>query len=164
MRHQITKLSKDELKVALHKSILDATESEIRTVFDIFDFQLKEFHKLQACFAAWVEFEIHFKRTYLMRIHADKNKLECTNEYITFQNGSEGESCHGLAIPTPHTLAEVLVFFINSFAPNILRSAGYCVNYDAETSPYSSLEEAQEYMKLVQETCETIIKKGNENE
>lgn len=99
-----------------------------------------------------------------MRIQADKNKLECTNEYITFQNGSEGESCHGLAIPTPSTLAEVLIFFINSFAPNILRNAGYCVNYDAENSPYSSLEEAQEYMRLVQETCETIVKKGNKDE
>ena len=160
MRHQITKLSKDELKATLHKNILDATESEIRTIFDIFDFQLKEFNKSETN----VDFEIHFKRTYLMRIQADKNKLECTNEYITFQNGSEGESCHGLAIPTPSTLAEVLIFFINSFAPNILKSAGYCVNYDAETSPYSSLEEAQEYMKLVQETCETIIKKGSKYE
>lgn len=160
MKHQIIKLSKDELKATLHKNILDATESGIRTVFDIFDFQLKEFSKSETN----VDFEIHFKRTYLMHIQADKGKLECTNEYITFQNGSEGESCHGLAIPTPSTLAEVLIFFINSFAPNILKSAGYCVNYDAETSPYSSLEEAQEYMRLVQETCETIIKKGNENE
>lgn len=160
MRHQITKLSKDKLKATLHKNILDATESEIRTVFDIFNFQLKEFNKSEAN----VDFEIHFKRTYLMRIRADKGKLECTNEYIAFQNESEGESCHGLAIPTPHTLAEVLVFFINSFAHNILRSAGYCVNYDAENSPYSSLEEAQEYMRLVQETCETIVKKGNKDE
>lgn len=160
MKHEIAKLSRGELKAALRNNILDATESEIRTIFNIFDFQLKEFAKSETN----VDFEIHFKRTYLMRIQADKNKLKCTNEYVTFQNGSEGESCHGLVIPTPHTLAEVLVFFINSFAQNILKSAGYCVNYDAETSPYSSLEEAQEYMRLVQETCETIIKKGNENE
>lgn len=160
MRHQITKLSKDGLKATLHKNILDATESEIRTVFDIFDFQLKEFAKSEAN----VDFEIHFKRTYLMRIQADKNKLECTNEYITFQNGSEGESCHGLAIPTPSTLAEVLVFFINSFAPNILKSAGYTVSYDKETSVYDSMEEAQEYMRLVQDVCETIIKKGGKHE
>lgn len=160
MRHSIKKFTKEEVKSTLGNSILRCTEEETRAIFDIFDFQLKEFTKSETN----VDFEIHFKRTYLMRIQADKNKFECTNEYITFQNGSEGESCHGLAIPTPHTLAEVLVFFINSFAPNILRSAGYCVNYDAETSPYSSLEEAQEYMRLVQETCETIINKRNKDE
>lgn len=160
MRYTIKKFTKDEVKSILTKSILDCTKEEIRVVFDIFDFQLKEFYKT----ASGIDFEIHFKRTYLMRIKADSNKLECSNEYVTFQNGAKGESCHGLAIPTPATLAEVLVFFINSFAPNILRSAGYCVNYDAETSPYGSLEEAQEYMKLVQDVCETIIKKGNGNE
>ena len=160
MRHSIRKFTKEEVKSVLSNNILRCTEEETRAIFDIFDFQLKEFIISETD----VDFEIHFKRTYLMRIKADKNKLECTNEYITFQNGSEGESCHGLAIPTPSTLAEVLVFFINSFAPNILRSAGYCVNYDAETSPYSSLEEAQEYMKLVQDVCETIIKKGDNNE
>lgn len=160
MRHSIKKFTKEEVKSILSNNILRCTEEETRAIFDIFDFQLKEFIISETD----VDFEIHFKRTYLMRIRANKNKLECTNEYITFQNGSEGESCHGLAIPTPSTLAEVLVFFINSFAPNILKSAGYCVNYDAETSPYSSLEEAQEYMKLVQETCETIIKKGSKYE
>lgn len=160
MRHSIKKFTKEEVKSILSNNILRCTEEETRTIFDIFDFQLKEFIISETD----VDFEIHFKRTYLMRIKADKNKLKCTNEYITFQNGSEGESCHGLVIPTPSTLAEVLIFFINSFAPNILRSAGYCVNYDAETSPYSSLEEAQEYMKLVQDVCETIIKKGNNNE
>lgn len=160
MRHSIKKFTKEEVKSILSKNILRCTEEETRAIFDIFDFQLKEFIISETD----IDFEIHFKRTYLMRIRADKNKLECTNEYITFQNGSEDESCHGLVIPTPSTLAEVLIFFINSFAPNILRSAGYCVNYDAETSPYSSLEEAQEYMKLVQDVCETIIKKGNNNE
>lgn len=160
MRHSIKKFTKEEVKSILSNNILRSTEEETRAIFAIFDFQLKEFIISKAN----VDFEIHFKRTYLMRIKADKNKLECTNEYITFQNGTEGESCHGLAIPTPSTLAKVLVFFINSFAPNILRSAGYCVNYDAETSPYISLEEAQEYMKLVQDVCETIIKKGNKHE
>ena len=160
MRHSIKKFTKEEVKSILSNNILRCTEEETRAIFDIFDFQLKEFIISETD----VDFEIHFKRTYLMHIQADKNKLECANEYITFQNGTEGESCHGLAIPTPSTLAEVLVFFINSFAPNILRSAGYCVNYDEENSVYSSIEEAQEYMKLVQDVCETIIKKGNKHE
>lgn len=160
MIHIITKLTKDKVKAALLKNILEDTEAEIRTVFDIFDFQLKEFDQSEST----VDFEIHFKRTYLMRIQANDKKLRCTNEYITFQNGDDNDNCHGLAIPLPATLAEVLVFFINSFAPNILKSAGYCVSYDEENSVYSSMEEAQDYMRLVQNTCETIIKKGNEHE
>jgi hypothetical protein len=153
MAHIITKLTKDEIRAALLKNILENTETEIRTVFDIFDFQLKEFNKSDGC----ANFEVHFKRTYLIRIKADKSKLEYSNEYVTFQN-SDNSSCHGLAIPAPATLAEVLMFFINSFAPNILKSAGYCVNYDEENSIYSSIEEAQEYMKLVQDVCGSVIK------
>ncbi len=153
MAHIITKLTKGEVKAALLKNILENTETEIRTVFDIFDFQLKEFNKSNDC----TDFEVHFKRTYLMRIKADKNKLECSNEYVTFKN-NDNSSCHGLAIPLPATLAEVLMFFINSFASNILKNAGYCVNYDEENSVYSSIEEAQEYMKLVQDVCGSIIK------
>ena len=160
MIHIITKLTKEEIKAALLKNILENTETELRTVFDIFDFKLKEFAQTKDS----VDFEIHFKRTYLMRIMADKSKkLECSNEYVTFQN-NDNSSCHGLAIPLPATLAEVLVFFINSFAPNILKSAGYSVSYDEENSVYSSMEEAQEYMRLVQDVCETVIKKGNKHE
>lgn len=153
MAHIITKLTKDEVRVALLKNILENTETEIRTVFNIFDFELKEFNKSDG----YVNFEVHFKRTYLIRIKADKSKLEYSNEYVTFQN-SDTSSCHGLAIPMPATLAEVLMFFINSFAPNILKSAGYCVNYDEENSIYSSIEEAQKYMKLVQDVCGSVIK------
>lgn len=159
MVHIITKLTKDEIKAALLKNILENTEDELRTVFNIFDFQLKEFGKSKDS----VEFEIHFKRTYLMRLNVMKDRLGCFNEYVTFQN-SDNSNCHGLVIPLPATLAEILVFFINSFAPNILKSAGYCVNYDEENSVYSSMEEAQEYIRLVQNTCETITKKGGENE
>lgn len=153
MAHIITKLTKDDVRIALLKNILESAEAEIRTVFDIFDFQLKEFNKSNNC----ADFEVHFKRTYLIRIKADKSKLECSNEYITFQN-NDNSSCHGLAIPLPATLAEVLMFFINSFASNILKSAGYTVSYDEENSVYSSIEEAQEYMKLVQDVCGSVIK------
>lgn len=153
MAHIITKLTKDDVRIALLKNILENTEAEIRTVFDIFDFQLKEFNKSNNC----ADFEVHFKRTYLIHIKADKSKLECSNEYITFQN-NDNSSCHGLAIPLPATLAEVLMFFINSFASNILKSAGYTVSYDEENSVYGSIEEAQEYMKLVQDVCGSVIK------
>lgn len=153
MAHIITKLTKDDVRIALLKNILENTEAEIRTVFDIFDFQLKEFNKSNNR----ADFEVHFKRTYLIRIKADKSKLECSNEYITFQN-NDNSGCHGLAIPLPATLAEVLIFFINSFASNILKSAGYTVSYDEENSVYGSIEEAQEYMKLVQDVCGSVIK------
>lgn len=153
MAHIITKLTKDEVRAALLKNILENTEAEIRTVFNIFDFELKEFSKSDG----YANFEVHFKRTYLIRIKADKSKLGYSNEYVTFQN-SDNSSCHGLTIPMPATLAEILMFFINSFAPNILKSAGYCVNYDEENSIYSSIEEAQEYMKLVQDVCGSVIK------
>ncbi len=144
MRHQITKLSKEQLTTTLHKSMKDCTENEIRFIFNIFDFNLKEFYQEKGL----VDFEIHFKRNYLMRVILQGNLLHFSNEYVNFQ--SEDDSTNGVSMPYPKTILDVVMVFINLFSPNILKKAGYELSYNPEASIFDSIEEAQEYMELIQ--------------
>lgn len=144
MRHYITKLTKEQLTAAIHKNMRDCTENEIRFIFNIFGLNLKEFCKEDSL----VDFEIHFKRNYLMRVIAQKSMLHFYNEYINFS--SEGDNTNGVSMPYPDTILEVVILFINLFTPNVLKKAGYELSYDPETSIFDSIKEAQEYMELIQ--------------
>lgn len=145
MRHHIIKLTKEQLTAALHKNMRDCTENEIRFIFSIFDFNLKEFYQD----GSLVDFEIHFKRNYLMRVVLQRNLLHFSNEYINFS--SENDSTNGVSMPYPDTILDVVMLFINIFSPNVLKKAGYELSYNPETSIFDSIEEAQEYMELIQE-------------
>ena len=145
MRHHIIKLTKEQLTAALHKNMRDCTENEIRFIFSIFDFNLKEFYQD----GSLVDFEIHFKRNYLMRVVLQRNLLHFSNEYINFS--SENDSTNGVSMPYPDTILDVVMLFINLFSPNVLKKAGYELSYNPETSIFDSIEEAQEYMELIQE-------------
>ena len=145
MRHHIIKLTKEQLTAALHKNMRDFTENEIRFIFSIFDFNLKEFYQD----GSLVDFEIHFKRNYLMRVVLQRNLLHFSNEYINFS--SENDSTNGVSMPYPDTILDVVMLFINLFSPNVLKKAGYELSYNPETSIFDSIEEAQEYMELIQE-------------
>ncbi len=144
MRHSITKLTKEQLMATLHKGMKGCTEDEIRFVFSIFDFNLKEFYQEDSL----VDFEIHFKRNYLMRVVAQGSLLHFNNEFISFQ--AESDSTNGMSMPYPKTILDVIIVFINLFSPNILKKAGYELSYNPETSVFDSIEEAQEYMELIQ--------------
>lgn len=145
MRHHIIKLTKEQLTTALHKNMRDCTENEIRFIFSIFDFNLKEFYQD----GSLVDFEIHFKRNYLMRVVLQRNLLHFSNEYINFS--SENDSTNGVSMQYPDTILDVVMLFINLFSPNVLKKAGYELSYNPETSIFDSIEEAQEYMELIQE-------------
>ena len=145
MRHHIIKLTKEQLTTALHKNMRDCTENEIRFIFSIFDFNLKEFYQD----GSLVDFEIHFKRNYLMRVVLQRNLLHFSNEYINFS--SENDSTNGVSMPYPDTILDVVMLFINLFSSNVLKKAGYELSYNPETSIIDSIEEAQEYMELIQE-------------
>lgn len=157
MRHNITKLTVEQLKATLHKDMRDCTENEIRFIFSIFDLNLKEFRKE----GDLVDFEIHFKRNYLMRVVAKRNLLHFSNEYINFS--SENDSTNGVSMPYPDTILDVVMLFINLFSPNVLKKAGYELSYNPETSTFDSIEEAQEYMELIQSEGQKERKEaGNE--
>ena len=146
----LEKLSKEKLIEALHKPIMECSEEEIRFVFHIFGFNLKE-----ACFNddIGMNFEVHYKRVYIVRVVCTlSHLLSFENEYIDF-----GDKTHGISMGHTETLAETMVVFINMFTPNLLQSAGYQIKYDPANSLFESLEEAQDYLKTIQEEAQKII-------
>lgn len=146
----ITKLTKDELIQALNKNLMECSENEIRFVFDVFNLTLKEGH-FHDNFG--LRFEIHFKRTFIVRVVTNSSKtLSFENEYVNF-----GEGAHGIAMGKVETLAETLVVFINMFTPNLLQHAEYNINFEEEHSLFENLEEAQDYLKTIQDEAQKII-------
>lgn len=147
----IEKLTKEQLSKALHKNLLLCSENEIRFVFATFGLTIKEGHCNEE--HGGLDFEVHFRRTYIARIKTTASgMLYLQNEYVNFGNDS-----HSLMFGTVESLAETLVVFINMFFPNLLQQAGYEVKYDPEQSLFESMEEAQDYIQAVQDEAQAII-------
>lgn len=141
---KMKKIAKEELQKVLHKNILNCTENEIRFLFHALDLQLKEFKQE----IGRVQFEIHFKRNYIMKIEAGNGPLCFSNEYIDFGEGSTGISTGNM-----DTILEIINTFFNLFGPNILKKASYSIGYNESRSLFDSLEEAQEYLSIIQQTA-----------
>lgn len=146
------KLTKDELIKALHKELMECSVDEIRFVFHVFGFNLKELDSKGGGDTA-IDFEIHYKRVYIVRVVVSTNNvLTFENEYVNF-----GNDTHGIVMGQAETLAETIVVFINMFMPNLLQSAGYEISFKEDMSLFDNLEEAQDYLQTIQDEAQKII-------
>lgn len=150
------KLSKEQMQEALQKPVLNCTEDEIRFVFHLFSFDLKELKQE----TGRVCFEIHFKVHYIAKAELSSTGMAFSNEWINFGD----EYTHGIAMSTPTCLGELIVMFINMFAPNLLQNAGYNLAFNEQWSILDSLEEAQQYLEVAQNTMAEIVKPHNEKQ
>lgn len=148
------KFTKEQLADILHKNILQCDLDEVKFLFNIFALSIKEFSHIPG---EAVDFEIHFKRVYIMRTQARKDCFTFDNEYIDFHLEETDADTHGITSPLPETMADVIVSFINIFTPNVLKNAGYEVSFDPRSSAFESLEEAQDYLVHVQKVTDEII-------
>lgn len=144
------KLTKEQMQEALRKPILNCTEGEIRFIFHLFSFDLKEFKQE----TGRVRFEVHFKTNYIARVEISNMAMVLSNEWIVFGE----DNSHGISMEAPPCAGALLVAFINMFAPNLLQHAGYNLSYNSEWSVLESLEEAQEYVETAQTTMADIVK------
>lgn len=145
---KMKKIAKEELQKKLHKNILKCSEEEIRFMFHVLSFDLKEFKQEMGR----VQFEVHYTRTYVMRIEAGNGPLCFNNEWIDF-----GEGSTGVCMGNMDTIAEIIATFMNMFGPNILDDIDYGVYYNKNWSIFDSLEEAQSYLEAMQKTIGEII-------
>lgn len=152
----MNKLTKEQMQEALRKSILNCTESELRFLFHIFSFDLKEFKQE----TGRVRFEVHFKTSYIARVEITDMVMALSNEWVVFGENNS----HGISMEAPPCAGALLVAFVNMFAPNLLTQAGYGLSYNSEWSVLDSLEEAQEYIETAQSTMTEIVKPYNETQ
>ena len=144
------KLSKEQMEVALRKHILQCTEDEIRFVFHIVNFDLKEFHQE----VGRVQFEIHFTRFYVIKVTITQEMLVFSNEWMVFND----QNSHALdAIATPPMLFMVMNRFIQTFA-QILQEMQWRPVYIDGYSVFEDGKTAKEYFELFQQTANKISK------
>lgn len=138
------KLTKEQVKEVLNKRPCELTHEELTFIFYIFSFQVKEYYSGENN----ISFEIHFERTFIIRVNYPKEKglMSFNNEFVNF-----GEGCHGTAMPRAKDTGELIRLFVNMFYDNLLSSANYTATYDEEESMFDSQEEASEYLKFVQD-------------
>ncbi len=150
------KLSKEQIQEVLHKNIMNCTENELRFVFHVLSFDLKEMK--QEC--GRTRFEVHFKCNYVMRIEIAGNHLSFSNEWIRFNE----EYAHRLLTSTPDCLGKLVVIFINMFMPNVLQKINYGIVYNEDWSVFDSYEEAHSYFITMQTEIEKILESTKEKE
>lgn len=147
------KLTKETTQQVLRTSTLDLSEEEIRFVFHIFDFDLKEFQKE----IGRIRFEVHHKVQYIARIELTSTDMVFSNEWLNFGDGNE----HGLAMPLPKCLGEILVMFVNVFSALIPPAQWIDNSALVRRNIFESEKEAEEYLNVARAAIADIVKPYN---
>ncbi len=147
-------MTKEEVKEALKKKPSDLSREELKFIFSVFCFAIKEYEKTEST----LSFEIHYKRTYLIKVKYPvlKGLMSFRNEFIDFDD----DGTHAISMSALENTSELLTVFINMFYDNILKKVGYQGYWDEDLpSPFQSLEEAQEMLSFVQNEIDKNIQK-----
>ena len=145
------KLSKEQMEVALRKHILNCTEDELRFVFHLLNFDLKEFRQE----TARVTFEVHFTRFYVIKISVTPEMTAFSNEWIVF---NDDKNNHGLEVVTPPMFFNILNMMMNFFGEALLNPMAWKPTFIPGWSIFADGVEAKEYFDLFQKTADSIIK------
>jgi hypothetical protein len=96
------KITTEELTQILAAKPVQANELELKEVFALLGFKLKEYSK--ASLSPFQSFEVHYRRTYLFKLEVDDTRcLSLSNEFINF-----GDGCHGMSFGGVDTVKEVI--------------------------------------------------------
>jgi hypothetical protein len=143
------KMTIDELKEILSKKPVLTNEMEIKEVFSLLGFKLKEYYK--AGLSASQSYEVHYRRNYLIRVHVDDSRcVSISNEFIKFEEGCSGVSFGG--IDTVTELIQTVVLM----AQRIDRSYKGEAYFDEEESEYTE----EEYAALIEVLNEEVFKEA----
>lgn len=140
-------MTKEEIKDAFNKRPSELTKEELSELFGVFSFLIKEYNKSDQK----VLFEVHYRRTFIIRIEypIEKGAMSFNNEFVDF-----GEETHGIATGRANNMSELINIIFNMFNDNLLAKVRHSIFFDEENSVYSSEEEHFEMFKYVQSLFE----------
>lgn len=149
------KLTEETLQKTLHTPILNLSEADIRFVFHILDFDLKEYKQE----TGRIKFEVHNKITYIASIEITVNGMVFSNEWVNFGYGNE----HGLSMPMPipKCLGEIIVMFTNVFAPQESTLGWIDLKDMVRRNIFESEDEAKKYLDILVATVIKIVEPYN---
>lgn len=136
-------ITKKQLKEIMAKCPYEISKEELSFAFGIFGLSIKEYQISKFN----LNFEVHFRCTYIAKIRygISKGGISFYNEFLNLCDG-----CHGITMGNIDRTADLIQIFINMFYDNLLAKAQYALYYDEETSPFDSIEQAQNYLKYAQ--------------
>jgi hypothetical protein len=144
------KLTTTELTGVLEQKPVLANEMEIKEVFGLLGLKVKEYHR--AGLSAFQSYEVHHRRTYLVKVEVDDSPcLSLSNEYINF-----GEGCHGMSFGGVRTVKELLQSVI-LIAQKIDRDFNGTAYFNEEESEYTEAE----YRELIETLNEKMFEEAS---
>jgi hypothetical protein len=147
------KLTIDQLKEILSQKPVRADESDIREVFSLLGFKLKEYNR--AGLSHFQRYEVHYRRNYLVKVEVDVSRcLSLSNEFIDFGEGCKGVSFGG--IDTVKELIQTVIVMVTK----IDRSYTGQVSFVEDESEYTK----EEFASLVDALNDEIFNKENQNQ
>lgn len=142
----MAKLTKETIEHTLTNRPILASADNLKGVFELFGFRLKEFKKRVPPMAIQQDqfiFEVHYRRTYIIKAHItqDSHMVTFSNEWIKFEDKSSGVS-----MPV-RTVTELILAVMNLFMHKLN------INYQgptySEESEYT-FEEMSELLEFAQ--------------
>ncbi|MBD8349373.1 hypothetical protein [Dysgonomonas sp. HGC4] len=136
-------MNKEEIKIAINKKPSELSKEELSELFGVFSLQIKEYCKSEQN----VQFEVHFKRTFILRVQypIEKGIMSFNNEFVDF-----GEDTHGISMGRADNMIELFNIFFNMFDDNLLSKVKYHIFFNEESYLYDSEEEHIKTFKYVQ--------------
>lgn len=151
------KLTKKQFKTALKKPILSCEENEIRFVFHVLGFDLKEYRQELGRIA----FEIHYRRVFVIKIEVSGGIVVFSNPWIVFNNK---EDVHHVNMGDPQALALILSIFVAIFNEPLLIPMEYKPAYIKGWSVFDDVAEAKEAWATLQLVTNELVPKPEPNE
>jgi hypothetical protein len=136
------KLTKESAEKILSSRICDNSQNDVKAIFELLGMKLKEFK--ETTLEHSMSFEVHYKRTYVIAVHAeaDSKLVSFGNEYVNFGGAS------GISMGIKN-VKELLLIVLNMFFVKLH------VNYEGiefkEDGDYADMEEMQEVVNHVNE-------------
>lgn len=137
------KLTLTKFREVLLTSPLELQESELKFTANVMGFDLKEFKKEDKN----LEFEIHYQRTFIIKISIMDSLLMFSNPWIIF-NAETNETF--ITLMAPPTLIDLITLFITMCGDGLLTPVNYSPGYIRGFSLTDNPEEAKAYFQLIQ--------------
>lgn len=137
----LKKLTKDQFKKVLAKKPLDCTENELRFVFNVLGFDLKEFGHEDGR----LTFEIHYRCEYLMKAEIIDGVLVFSNQWRF--NDEDEPYCSGRMFAG--SLLDFIDTFFQTFGSSVIQPADYNPAWVEGWSAVDSVEEGREYWDVL---------------
>lgn len=151
------KLSLTQFRKALKKSILGCSEEEVRFVFNIMGFDLKEFSQE----TGRINFEVHYRRYYIIKVEVIEGVVLFSNPWVVF---NDNKDAHHINFQFNGPLLDLLSMFLDLFGPSFLKPLNYQPAFIDGWSACAGPEEGKMYWDIISDMAKDAMVRAKAQE